>query len=75
MNQILGGYSSFLERANSITGSFDIVGELRAQYARLNLEKESILSSQDCRQVNEQLNKEFSSKMRILQEQISKFIQ
>jgi hypothetical protein len=71
--QIISGYSSILKRANSIVGSFDIGGELRAQYA--GLQNEAKLSAQDCIQFNERLNDEFSSNMQYLQGQISKFTQ
>lgn len=67
-----GDLNSLLERVNSIDRSFDIGGELRAQYS--GLQNKLIKIAKDCKEFTDLLDKEFSSNIQFVQGQMSKFV-
>ena len=69
---IISDLNSLLKRVNSIDGSFDIGGELRAQYS--GLQNKLIKIAKDCEEFTELLNKEFSSNIQFVQGQMRKFV-
>ena len=69
---LIGDLNSLLERINSIDGSFDIGGELRAQYS--GLQNKLIKITKDCKEFTDLLNNEFSSNIQYGQGQMRKFV-